>query len=164
MISYTDSSYENNIDTRKSHSDYVFKLWNGSISHSFKRQNTVATSSIKVEYIAQCNAAKKAFFIAQAMIELEHKINSSVDLRADNQGAIKLVNNSMNHTRTKHIPIQYHYVRELVENGHVKITYVSTKEMIADGLIKPLPPEKFRKFIFMLGLTSTANEGKKVWP
>ena len=62
---------------------------------------------------------KKSFFIVQIMIELKHEIDNSVDLRADNQNAIKLVNNSFNHARTKHISIQFHYVWELMKNDYV---------------------------------------------
>ena len=161
LVNYSDSAYDDNVIIRRSHSNYVFKLWNDSISHSFKRQNIVATSFIEAKYIVECNAAKKVFFIAQTMIELKHGIDDSVDLRADNQNVIKLVNNSLNHARTKHIPIQFHYVRELMENDYVQITYVNTKNMMVDGLTKALPPEKFRTFVVMLGLTTSVVE--KVW-
>ena len=155
LVGYTDSAYGDDLATRRSHSGYVFKLWNGPISHSSKRQYTVATSSTEAEYVAECNAAKEAFFIYQAMTELGHQIEGPVNLIADNQGAIKLANNPLNHARTKHIPIQYHYVRELVENGYVRISYVSTNEMVADGLTKALPAPKFRNFVAILGLTSS---------
>ena len=50
------------------------------------------------------------------MIELKHKIDDSIDLRADNQNVIKLINNFFNHARTKHISIQFHYIRKLIKN------------------------------------------------
>ena len=164
LVSYTDSVYGDDLTTRRSHSSYVFKLWNGPISHSSKRQYTVATSSTEAEYVAECNAAKEAFFIYQAMTELGHQIEGPVNLIADNQGAIKLANNPLNHARTKHIPIQYHYVRELVENGYVRISYVSINEMIADGLIKALPAPKFRNFVAILSLTSSPAKDATNWP
>ena len=161
LINYTDSAYDDNVTTRRFHSDYVFKLWNGSISHSSKRQYIVVIFFIEAEYVVECNAAKKAFFISQIMIELKHKINDFVDLRADNQNAIKLVNNFLNHARTKHILIQFHYVQELMENDYVQITYVNIKNMIADGLTKTLSFEKFKNFVIMLKLITSVIE--KIW-
>ena len=161
LMNYSDSAYGDNVIIRRSHSDYVFKLWNDSIFHSSKRQNIVATSFIEIKYIAECNATKKFFFIAQIMIELKHEINDSVDLRADNQNVIKLANNLFNHARTKHIPIQFHYVQKLMKNDYVRITYVNIKNMMTNGLTKALPPEKFWTFVVMLSLTTSVIE--KVW-
>ena len=86
------------------------------------------------------------------MIELKHKINDFVDLRTDNQNVIKLVNNFLNHARTKHISIQFHYVRKLIKNDYVQITYINIKNMIADDFIKILSFEKFKDFVIMLKL------------
>lgn len=70
----------------------------------------------------------------------------------DNQGAIALAKNPTSHARTKHIDIQHHFVREAVADGKVTLQYVSTKEMIADGLTKPLPKDAFLRFRDALGL------------
>ena len=152
LMNFTDSAYDNDVTTRRFHSDYVFKLWNDSIFHSFKRQYIVVTFFIEAEYVVECNAAKETFFISQIMIELKHKIDDFVDLRADNQNAIKLVNNLLNHARTKHIPIKFHYVRKLMKNDYVQITYVNIKNMIANGFTKALLSEKFKNFVIMLKL------------
>lgn len=56
----------------------------------------------------------------------------------DNQGSLSLANNPENHQRTKHIDIQYHYVRESVESGAITIEYCPTKSMLADIFTKPL--------------------------
>ena len=77
------------------------------------------------------------------MIELKHEINDFVDLRTDNQNAIKLINNFLNHARTKHILIQFHYVRKLMKNNFVQITYVNIKNMIANNLTKIFSFENF---------------------
>ena len=92
------------------------------------------------------------------MIELKHKIDDSIDLRADNQNIIKLANNLFNHARTKHTLIQFHYVQKLMKNGYVRITYVNIKNMMADNFIKTLPPEKFWAFVVMLSLTTSVIE------
>ena len=55
-------------------------------------------------------------------------------------------------SRTKHIDIQHHFVREKVESGDVKLIYMSTGDMVADTLTKPLPGPKFGKFVTDMGL------------
>ena len=116
LIGYTDSFYDDCMNTRRSTSGYVFCLWNGPISWFIKRQSTVATSTAEAEYIGQCNAGKEAIYLAGAFSSLEYNDYDvqQVRLMADNQAAIKLINNPVNHGRFKHIDIQYHFVRELV--------------------------------------------------
>jgi hypothetical protein len=75
-----------------------------------------------------------------------------VDMRADNQGAIALAKNPHLHERSKHIDISYHHIRDLEERNKLKITYVPTAEMVADGFTKPLEKIAFAKFKGMLGL------------
>ena len=70
----------------------------------------------------------------------------------DNQGALALASNPEYHARTKHIDIQWHFVREQVEAGAVTLHYISMAEMVADGLIKPLAGVKFQQFIKALGM------------
>ena len=74
-------------------------------------------------------------------------------IHGDNQGAIALAKNPVNHRRTRHINVSYHFARELIANGTLKYNYIPTKEMVADGLTKPLTPGKFAEFIAMLGLS-----------
>ena len=64
----------------------------------------------------------------------------------DNQGAIVIARNPVSHSRTKHIDIKYHYMRETVQNGLVELKYCPTKEMAADILSKPLCRGKFKLF------------------
>ena len=152
---YTDSSYGDDELTRRSHSGYAFLFYNGVISHFFRRQDTVSTSSTEAEYVGQCNAVKEAYFLKQVFNELGENIKGSMKIRADNQSVMALAKNSGNHRRTKHISIQYHYVRELVQDNEVDFTYVPTADMLADGLTKPLGRQLFERFVSMLGLVSS---------
>jgi hypothetical protein len=69
--------------------------------------------------------------------------NNSVIIHCDNQGAIKLAHNPLFYKRTKHIEIRYHFIRKVVEDGIVKIVYLSTENMIADIMTKALLPTTF---------------------
>ena len=107
--------------------------------------------------MGECSASKEAYFLAAVLDEIGFGIEGPVDLRADNQAAIKLAYNPVNHARTKHIPVRYHYVRELVEQGIVQLTYISTKDMAADGFTKALKPDLFKRFVGMLELANSPS-------
>jgi hypothetical protein len=78
----------------------------------------------------------------------------AIELRGDNQGSIALGQNPVLHSRTKRIAIQHHYVREEVLAGRIRLVYVSTKDMIADGLTKPLSATLFQGFIRQLKMSN----------
>jgi len=73
-------------------------------------------------------------------------------IRADNQSCIALARNPEFHARTKHIDIQYHFIREKVEGGEVALEYCSTKAMVADVLTKPTTRDKHEWCTKALGL------------
>ena len=80
-------------------------------------------------------------------------LNMSIKLFDDNQGTLDLIKNSEHHSRIKHIDVQYHYIKEVMENGLMRLGYVSTKEMIADMLTKPTKPTIFLILRRKLSLT-----------
>lgn len=73
--------------------------------------------------------------------ELSHFI-----LYCDNQGAIALSNNPVQHQRSKHIDVRYHFIREAIQNGKVQLFYVPSEENIADVFTKPVTRHKNEKF------------------
>ena len=70
----------------------------------------------------------------------------------DNQSCIALAKNPIHHARSKHIDIQYHFIREKVELGEIELKYMATEDMIADALTKPLLAPKFAKLIHAMNL------------
>ena len=152
LIGYTDSSYGDCLDTRRSTSGYIFMLHNGPISWATKRQSIVATSTTEAEYIGQCNAGKEAVYLAKTLKSIGYGVNGPINIKADNQSAMKLAANPIYHPKSKHIDIQYHKVRELVDHGEIELDYIFTEDMVADGLTKPLKKAKHQKFIEQLGL------------
>jgi hypothetical protein len=73
---------------------------------------------------------------------------------ADNQGSLALAKNPVYHARTKHIDVQHHFIRNLVEEGDVELKYVHTSDNVADVLTKPLPKGKHWKFVNEMGLVT----------
>ena len=73
-------------------------------------------------------------------------------IHCDNQNCVKLSENPVFHDKSKHIEIKYHYIRDMVQRGAVKLLYVATNEQIADVLMKPLARLKFEYFREILGV------------
>jgi hypothetical protein len=108
--------------------------------------------------MGQASAATNVMWARGLLIEM--KIDGTVPeknqptvIYADNQGAIKLANNSIFQKRTKHIVVKYHYTRDLISQRAIKLEYRPTAEMIADGLIKSLGSVQFKRFIDQLRMT-----------
>ena len=94
-------------------------------------------------------------FLIQALKEMRYEgLNTnSIIILTDNQAAIKMASNPVNHP-PKHIYISYHYVRNKVEEGAIRLKYIFIDQMMADGLTKPLEPGKFLRFRSVMGLAS----------
>ena len=155
LLVYSDASWGGDSETRRSTGAYLSTLYGGAITWASKRQATVALSSCEAEYMAQTQAAKEAVWLTQLLKELDLKYNlpgKPVTIKADNQGAIALSKDPRFHTRTKHIDIQWHFIREQVECGAVVLEFCSTNDMAADGLTKALERVKFERFIAQLGM------------
>ena len=80
-------------------------------------------------------------------------------LYRDNQAAIKIMIDPINHPRTKNIDADHHQVRKIVaETGELKMKYIQTENMAEDALTKPLGPLKYERVIQLLGLKSLHHE------
>ena len=133
--------------TPKSTTGYIFFYANAPVSWSSKIQKTVALFSCEAEYMALKEAIKEFVWLTILFNGIRSlKTYNSKILLTDNQSAIDLSKNPEYHARNKHIDIQNHYVREIIQSGQVSLKYVSTKNNIADVLTKPLSPAIFEKF------------------
>jgi len=132
LVGYADAAYGDCLNTRKSTSGFIYFIWNGPISWSSKRQMGVTTSTAEAEYVGECHAAKEATFLVQALREKGYESSDTkpVTLLADNQAAIKMASNPINHPRSKHIDVSYRYVRwKAAELKEIELLYISTDEM-----------------------------------
>lgn len=150
LSGFSDADWGGNFD-RRSFSGYVFKLSGSAISWKCKKQKSVALSSTESEYVAVSDTAKEASYLRILWNEL-FKEEICVPLSCDNQSAISIAENPVSHERTKHIDIRKHYVRELVQEGKVTISFIPTQIMVADGLTKPLHAPKHAQFLQLVGL------------
>jgi hypothetical protein len=155
IIGYSDSNYADDVDDRKSVGAYVFMLFGGAISWQAKKQSTVALSSTEAEYMAVTQAAKEALWWRAFMTSLGCPTLSPSTLYSDNLGCIALSKNPEYHSRTKHIDVKHHFVRQCVENGSLTLAFVGTTEMAADMLTKALSRDKHQHCMSLIGVHGT---------
>ena len=136
-----DADYARDLDCRRSTSGYVFNLFGGAINWMSKRQDVVALSTTEAEYMATTHASKEAVWL-QRLCSGIGLVQQAVRLDCDIQSAIFLAKNPAYHSKTKHIDVQYHFVRDMVEEK-VLLEKVDTLKNVADSLTKSVSTEKF---------------------
>ena len=141
---YTDSDWAGDLDNRKSTSGFCYILSGSLISWRSKLQQSIALSASEAEYMAACFATREAVWIRRLLEELTGTaLDQPTVLKADNNGCISLSENWRADQRTKHIEVQYHFLREQVEAKVVSLVKESTHDIVADSLTKPVPKPKF---------------------
>lgn len=157
LIGYADSDWGGCNITRCSYTGYAFILNDAAIVWKSQKQCTVALSSTEAEYVSMSEATKEAIYLKSLLDELDMDEYANVIINVDNQSAQSLANNPMFHARTKHIDIKYHFIRDAVCNKLIHLKHVSSEEMIADVLTKPLVRVNHEKCIMGLGLKSNKD-------
>eukprot|EP00253_Pinus_taeda_P031476 PITA_31476 len=151
LLRYVDSVFVGDLDKRRSTSRYVFTLAGGAISWMSKLQNIVSLSTTEAEYIAASHACKEAVWLKGLFGEFG-RLQDNIKLFCDSQSAIHLAKNPAYHSKSKHIPSKYHFVRQVISERGVSLEKVHTKENCADMFTKPVLLEKLRWCLASLGL------------
>ena len=116
-----------------------------------KKQSCVALSTAEAEYMALASAAQEALWLRQLTSDLGCGPTSATLIHEDNQSAICMAKNPQFHGRTKHVSIKYHFIRDQVDEGTVKLQYCKSENMLADVLTKGLPREQFERLRKVMG-------------
>ena len=147
-----DSDYaSSDLDARKSCSGYVFLINGVAVSWQSKLQGTTTLSTAEAEYMAACAGTKEALWMQQ-LLQFMGVPQPTMAMRSDNQAALSIMENPVISQKSKHIDVQYHFLREMVFKKKVGFSYLPTSEMVADGLTKALPKIKFQLFRNRLGV------------
>jgi hypothetical protein len=120
----------------------VFNLFGGSITWMSKRHAVVALSTTKVEYMATTHASKESIWLQRLCLGIG-LVHQAVRIYCDSQSAIFLAKNLTYYSKTKHIDIQYHFVRDMVEENKVLLMKVDTLKNVTYSLRKSMSTEKF---------------------
>jgi hypothetical protein len=153
VVGYSDASYAEDKNDRKSTGGYVFNMNGGAISWKSQKQKIVTLSSCEAEYVTLSEAAKEAMWLRKLIRDVDNKKSESpIIIFEDNQSTIKTAKNPIQSERTKHIDVRHHYIRERVEEKKIEVKYVPTTDQVADLLTKSLGRVLHMKFTRALGL------------
>jgi hypothetical protein len=144
LSGYTDADWAGSVFDRKNTSGRCFSLRSTMISWQSRKQSSIALNTVEAEYIAACSASCEAIWLRKLLTDLFDL--EATTILCDNQSCIKMMENPIFHDRSKHIEIRYHYIRDMVQRGAIKLQYVSTDEQVVDVLTKPLSRVKFEHF------------------
>lgn len=143
ITSYSDSDWAGCPDTRRSTSGYYVFLGNSLVSWSSKKQPTVSKSSTEAEYKALSVLATEVIWISDLLEELHIAPDVPHSIFCDNMGAQFLASNPAFHAITKHIEVDYHYVKDLMDAGTVTVKFVPSSHQLVDLFTKGLTSTTF---------------------
>nr|GEY87794.1 Gag-Pol polyprotein [Tanacetum cinerariifolium] len=157
LTTFTDVDHAGCQDTRRSTSGSLQFLGDRLIRWSSKRQKSVAISSMEDEYIGLSGCCAQILWMISQLTDYGLGFNK-IPMYCDNKSAIALCCNNVQHSRSKHIDIRYHFIKEHVENGVIELYFVNTEYQLADIFTKALGRERIEFLINKLGMTSFMPE------
>ncbi|GKA36656.1 retrovirus-related pol polyprotein from transposon TNT 1-94 [Tanacetum coccineum] len=130
------------------------------VSWSSKKQNSTEISTTEAEYIVMSGCCAQILWMRSQLTDYGFAF-TKIPLYCDNCSAIALCCNNVHHSRSKHIDIQHHFIREQVEKGVVELYFVATDYQLADIFTKALPRERFEFLLPRLGMKSMTPDTLK---
>ncbi|GJT02384.1 retrotransposon protein, putative, ty1-copia subclass [Tanacetum coccineum] len=151
---YTDASWETDRDDLRSQTGYVFIMNRGVVDWKSSKQITTAMSSTEAEYIAASEAAMTAIWIRKFIfwLGIVPSIDRPMDMYCDNTGAITIADEPGVQKGAKHFRRKYHFIREVIQEGDIRILKVHTDNNLADPFTKPMPCAKHVEHARSIGL------------
>lgn len=151
-----DADFASDESDRKCISGFLLKIHGNTVAWSLKKQCTVAMSSTEAEYVAMSSCVSETIWLTGLMDDLQRNaMLFPVLIYEDNQGAIAMAEREEKR-RAKHIDVKYHFIRNAVADGKIKLVYVPryvpTQKQLADILTKFLPAPTFVALRSKLGL------------
>ncbi|KAK0594705.1 hypothetical protein LWI29_036665 [Acer saccharum] len=151
LVGFSDADWAGNCDDRKSTSGSCFFLGNNLVSWFCKKQNSISLSTAEAEYIAAGSGCTQLLWMKQMLVDYGFN-QGTLTLFCDNMSAINISKNPVQHSRTKHIDIRHHFIRELVENKCIVLEHVGTNDQLADLFTKPLDATRFKTLSRSIGI------------
>ncbi|GJU28922.1 ribonuclease H-like domain-containing protein [Tanacetum coccineum] len=156
LKAYSESDYAGcNLD-RKSTSGACQILGGKLVCWSAMKQSSVAMSSAEAEYVTAVGCCVQLLWIKSRLADYDVLYNK-VPIFCDNTSAIAISNNPVLHSRTKHIDIRYHFIRDHILKGDIELHFVPTDLQLADNFTKPLTEPSFTRLVAELEVDGTTR-------
>ena len=152
LFAFSDADWAGCPTTRRSTTGYCTFLGSNIISWCAKKQHTISRSSTEAEYRAMANTAAELTWLTYILSDLRISLPSSPTLYCDNISALYMTINPVFHARSKHIELDYHFVRERVALGLLVTQHISSTNQFADLFTKPVPKATLASFSTKLRL------------
>jgi hypothetical protein len=152
LTSYSDAVWANCVDERKRTSGGAFFLGDSLVAWLSKKQGSISLSTTEAEYIAATTCCTQILWMIQTLADLKVTYTDPILIHCDNTSSISASKNHVLHSKTKHIPIKYHFLIEQVTKRIVQLNYIPSIEQIADIFTKPLPATPFGYLCQKLGV------------
>ncbi|KAI3772514.1 hypothetical protein L6452_03700 [Arctium lappa] len=149
-IGYSDSDFAGSKVDRKSITGSCQLLGGILVSWSSKKQHSVSTSTAEVEYVAAGSCCAQILWMKNQLQDYD-KFYSQVPILCDNSSAITIANNPMLHSRSMHIDIRYHFIRDHISKGDIELHFIPTDFRLADLFTKPMNETRFNFIVGSLG-------------
>nr|GEW55288.1 hypothetical protein [Tanacetum cinerariifolium] len=146
LVAYSDSDYGGASQDRKSTTGGSQFLGRRLISWQCKKQTIVATSTTEAEYVAAASCCGQVLWIQNQLLDYGYNFMNT-KIYIDNNSAICIVKNPVYHSKTKHIEIRHHFIRDCFEKKLISVDHIHTDENVADLLTKPFDAGRFQYLV-----------------
>jgi hypothetical protein len=151
LVGYTDADYAGFLVDRKSTSGMAQFLGPCLVSWGTRKQNSISLSTTEAEYIAAASCCTQMLWLKQQLSDFGVNCGT-LEIRCDNTSAINVSKNPVNHSRTKHIDVRHHFLRDHVEKKNIELTHCRTEDQVADIFTKALNKDQFVNLRILLGM------------
>lgn len=153
LHAYSDADWAGDRDDFISTGAYIVYLGRNAIFWSSKKQSSVARSSTEAEFRSVAQTAAEITWIGNILLELGIVKLATPVIYCDNIGATSLSANPVFHSKMKHLGVDFHFIREKVQAGTLRVTRVTNDDQLADALTKPLARARLQMLLSKIGLS-----------
>jgi hypothetical protein len=151
LAGYSDADWAGNADDRKSTSGGCFYVGTNLVAWMSRKQASISLSTAEAEYIAAGSCCTQLLWMKKLLCDYGFTQDTMV-IHCDNTSAINISKNPVQYSRTKHIDIRHHFIRDLVESREVALMFIPTENQLSDILTKPLDGSRFESLRKAIGI------------